>query len=73
MFKQLFTFGSIINIFILIINLSYAHAISNTADVKDIGVTERLGEYIPLDLTFKDEDGNAVKLSDLFQDEKPVI
>ena len=73
MFKQLFTFGSIINIFILIINLSYAHAISNTADVKDIGVTERQGEYIPLDLTFKNEYGNTVKLSDFFQDDKPVV
>src|SRR3990172_245500 len=44
MFKQLFTFGSIINIFILIINLS-----------------------------FKNEDGNTVKLSDFFQDDKPVV
>jgi len=76
MFNRLSNFGfitALIYAFVFIINFSYAHAISNTADVKDIGVTERLGEYIPLDLTFKDEDGNAVKLSDLFQDEKPVI
>ncbi len=76
MFKQLFAFGSIttsISIFILIISLSYAHAISNTGDVKEIGVKERLGDYVPLDLTFKDEDANTIKLRDFFQDEKPVI
>lgn len=76
MFKKLLTFGSkitTIHIFIFLINFSSAYAISNTADVKDIGVNERLGDYIPLDLTFKDEDGNSLKLSDFFQDEKPVI
>ena len=76
MFKKLLTFGSItttIHVFIFLINFSFAHAISNTADVKDIGVNERLGDYIPLDLTFKDEDGKTVQLRDFFQDEKPVI
>ena len=76
MFNRLSNFGfitALIYAFVFIINFSYAHAISNTADVKDIGVNERLGDYIPLDLTFKDEDGNAVKLSDFFQDDKPVV
>ena len=76
MFNRLSNFGfitALIYAFVFIINFSYAHAISNTADVKDIGVNERLGDYIPLDLTFKDEDGNSLKLSDYFQDEKPVI
>lgn len=76
MFKKLLTFGSkitTIHIFIFLINFSFAHAISNTADVKDIGVNERLGDYIPLDLTFKDEDGKTVQLRDFFQDKKPVI
>lgn len=76
MFNRLSNFGfitALIYAFVFIINFSYAHAISNTADVKDIGVNERLGDYIPLDLTFKDEDGNSLKLSDFFQDEKPVI
>ena len=76
MFKKLLSFGSkitTIHIFIFLINFSFAHAISNTADVKDIGVNERLGDYIPLDLTFKDEDGKTVQLRDFFQDEKPII
>jgi protein SCO1/2 len=76
MFRQSFIFGSIItiiNIFFLTISLSHAHAISNTADVKEIGVKERLGDYVPQDLTFKDEDGNIVQLRDYFQGEKPVI
>jgi protein SCO1/2 len=30
-----------------------------------VGITERLGDYIPLDLTFTDEDGNPVQLRDL--------
>ncbi|HEY7536201.1 MAG TPA: SCO family protein, partial [Thermodesulfobacteriota bacterium] len=59
--------------FFLVINLSYAHAISNTADVKDIGVNERLGNYIPQDLKFNDEEGNSVRLKDFFQGGKPVI
>ncbi len=73
MFKQLFALITIINIFIFIVNLSYAHAISNTADVKDIGVNEKLGDYIPLDLTFHDEEGKLIKLKDSFQNGKPVI
>ena len=76
MFNRLSNFGfitALIYAFVFIINFSYAHAISNTADVKDIGVNERLGDYIPLDLTFKDEDGKTVQLRDFFQDEKPVI
>ncbi len=30
-----------------------------------VGITERLGDYIPLDLTFTDEDGNTVQLREL--------
>ncbi|MER3445303.1 MAG: SCO family protein [Candidatus Dadabacteria bacterium] len=50
-----------------------AYAITSAADVKDIGVDEKLGSYIPLDLTFRDEHGNPVKLNGFFHDGKPVI
>ncbi len=40
--------------------------------LKDITIEQRLGEQIPLDATFRDETGRAVKLGDLFG-KKPVI
>jgi len=48
-------------------------AITNEADVKDIGVEEKLGTTIPPDLRFYDESGDQILLSSLFKDEKPVI
>ncbi len=51
----------------------FCGAITNEADVKDIGVDEKLGEKIPLDLKFFDEDGNQIILGDLLKDGKPLI
>jgi protein SCO1/2 len=48
-------------------------AITNEADVKDIGVDEKLGGAIPLDLKFFDEDGHQIILGDLLKDGKPLI
>ena len=39
---------------------------------KDIGIDQRLGETLPLELEFRDESGNAVKLGDYFG-ERPVL
>lgn len=58
---------------ILTISAVVCSAINNEADVKDIGIDEKLGEKIPLDLKFVDEDGNRVILGDLFKDAKPLI
>jgi protein SCO1 len=38
----------------------------------DVGLDQRLGNSIPLDLTFRDETGATVKLGDYFHD-KPVV
>lgn len=38
-----------------------------TTESGGVGLTERLGDYLPLDLTFYDEQGNEVKLGDLIQ------
>jgi protein SCO1/2 len=38
----------------------------------EVGIDQRLNEQIPLDLSFRDESGNAVKLGDYFHT-KPVI
>ena len=42
------------------------------ADLRGAGITQRLGEQVPLDLPFRDETGRPVQLRDLF-DGKPVI
>jgi protein SCO1/2 len=76
MFKYLLTLGTIkkgLLIFVLLISCSSAYAITNAADVKDVGIDEKLGSHIPFDLTFRNEQGNPVKLRDFFQGEKPVI
>ncbi|MCU1288952.1 MAG: Electron transport protein SCO1/SenC [Acidobacteria bacterium] len=41
--------------------------------LKEIGIDQKLGEQLPLDAEFKDEAGNAVKLGDFFNKEKPVV
>lgn len=41
--------------------------------VQDVGIDQRLGEQIPLDLRFRDEQGRDVRLGDYFHDGKPVI
>jgi protein SCO1/2 len=42
-------------------------------NLQDVGVTEKLGKKIPLDLTFADAEGDSVTLNDLFQSGKPVL
>ncbi|WP_138430490.1 SCO family protein [Fodinibius saliphilus] len=42
-------------------------------NLKDVGVTEQLGEQIPLNLKFATADGDSVTLGDLFTEDKPVL
>lgn len=42
-------------------------------ELEGIGVVEKLGGGVPLDLVFKNEEGKEVKLRDFFQPNKPVI
>ena len=42
------------------------------AELKEVGFDQRLGEQVPLDLTFRDADGSEVRLAELV-DDKPVI
>lgn len=42
-------------------------------ELKDIGIDQKLNQPVPLDLQFKDEAGNTVKLGDYFQAGRPVI
>ena len=38
-----------------------------------VGIEQRLGEQLPLDTRFKDEDGKDIALGDLFKSGRPVI
>jgi protein SCO1/2 len=41
--------------------------------LEGVGIDQRLNEQVPLDLTFKDEQGKTVRLGDYFHDGRPVI
>lgn len=41
--------------------------------LKEVGIEQKLGEQVPLDAEFKNEDGRAVKLNEYFGKERPVI
>ncbi|TYP92669.1 protein SCO1/2 [Fodinibius salinus] len=43
------------------------------SNLKDVGVTEQLGEQIPLDLRFANAKGDSLTLKELFNDGKPVL
>ena len=42
-------------------------------DLKNVGIDQRLDQELPLDLQFKDEAGQTVKLGDYFKSGRPVI
>ena len=41
--------------------------------LNEVGIDQRLGESLPLDATFKDENGQPVKLGNYFNNGRPVI
>jgi protein SCO1 len=49
-----------------------APAAALPAALRDVGIDQRVGESLPLDLAFRDERGTSVRLGDYF-DGKPVI
>ncbi len=76
MFRFLFALETIkksLLVFLFLIYCPYVYAITNTADIKEVGVDEKLGDFIPLHLTFHDEQGRPIRFKDFFQDGKPVI
>ncbi len=42
-------------------------------ELKDVGIDQKLGNQIPLDLVFRDENGQAVRLGELMGGKKPVV
>jgi len=57
--------------FVIVNGVSAAESVP--PELVGIGIDEKLGNEIPLDLAFKDEQGRAVKLRDYFSPNKPVI
>ncbi len=49
----------------------HVHPIETEASADKVGLDEKLGDYLPLNLVFRDEEGNPVNLSDLMT--KPTI
>ena len=64
--KRLFIFASILTILTQINFL----AIADDQDI-EVGIVEKLGEYIPTDVFFYNEQGDSVALKDLV--DKPTI
>jgi protein SCO1/2 len=48
-------------------------ATQSPADLEEVDVVENLDAMLPLDLTFRDEQGATVRLGSLFEEGKPVI
>jgi len=42
-------------------------------DLKGVGLTEKLGDPLPLDAEFLDSEGNQIRLGDYFDGERPVL
>jgi protein SCO1/2 len=65
----------VIVIFLVVGGLSArVHAAEPTPiELKEVGIEEHLGQKLPLDLEFKDEQGNSVALSKYFDGQHPVI
>ena len=50
-----------------------AYSIDDVKDLKEVGIDEKLGDTIPLDLEFYDTNSENVKLNSFFLEKKPVI
>ena len=53
---------------------AHAQLVEQVPEVlEEVGVTEHLNAKLPLDLEFRDEEGNWVELGTFFDGERPVI
>lgn len=70
----------IIMLFITILGNGFAYDINRTfktseapSELKGINIKENLGDFIPFNLSFKDENNQDVRLGKYFQEGKPVL
>ena len=62
-----------IPVLLLLFSASHVFAITDSRDVKDIGIDEKTGVFIPGDIRFTTENNQEVELKDFFNPSKPVI
>jgi protein SCO1/2 len=59
--------------FLALTTSSLAQVSDLPPELRDVGIEERLGDKVPFDVTFTNENGEQVKLGDFFNSGKPVI
>lgn len=66
---------AVIIVSLLLLPLSVAAQLNNQKpkELQDVGIEERLGETIPLDLRFATSSGDSVTIRELMEDDKPVL
>lgn len=66
--------ATVIGLFCLFVSAGYTQVVQDSvAELMDVDIVEHLGDNLPLNLEFTDDQGNSVKLADYFGKEKPVV
>ena len=58
---------------LLLLSSGYAHALTDSRDVKDIGIDEKLGDIVPNDIVFKNENNETVRFKELLAEDTPTV
>lgn len=62
-----------VTVLYLLLSTSGALAITDSKEVKDIGIDEKTGEFVPGDIKFVDENGRSVEIKDFFNNKQPLL
>jgi len=62
-----------VTVLCLLLSASGASAITDSREVKNIGIDEKTGEFVPGDIRFTDESGKPVELKDFFNKKEPLV
>ncbi|MEW6145457.1 MAG: SCO family protein [Thermodesulfobacteriota bacterium] len=62
-----------LSVLLLLFSTNHVFAITDSRDVKDIGIDEKTGALVPGDIRFADENNETVELRDFFNQAKPVV
>ncbi len=63
----------LISIVVSISSISNAQTTPDDSWLDDVGIVEKLGDYVPLDLEFVNEEGETVTLQSYFDSGRPVL
>jgi protein SCO1 len=62
-----------VTVLYLLLSTSGALAITDSREVKNIGIDEKTGEFLPGDMRFVDENGKTVELKEFFNKKEPLV